>query len=48
MKRSEDIPEDVARLLEKRDKEDRRAAKPSAAAKPPTAERRKRPRRKPQ
>ena len=47
MKNPQDIPEDVARLLEKREKEDRRAPKSSTGAKPPAPERRKRARRKP-
>jgi hypothetical protein len=48
MKPAIDVPEDIAHLLEKRDKPDRRAPKPAGekAAKPP-AERRKRNRRKP-
>ncbi len=48
MKDPLDIPEDIARLLEKRDQEDRRAPKPPpiASAKP-APERRKKTRRKP-
>jgi hypothetical protein len=48
MKPPQDLPEDLARLLEKREKSDRRAPKsPGAAANKPPVERRKKTRRKP-
>ena len=48
MKPPQDIPDEIARLLEKRDKEDRRTPKPAPTAKgKPVAERRKKNRRKP-
>ena len=46
MKPPKDIPEDISRLLEKREQEDRRASKSTGAAKP-AVERRKKARRKP-
>ena len=48
MKPPQDIPDEIARLLEKRDKEDRRAPKPPPVATgKPVPERRKKNRRKP-
>jgi hypothetical protein len=41
MKPPKDIPEDVARLLEKREQEDRRTPKTPGAAKPPIERRKK-------
>lgn len=46
MKPPQDLPADVARLLEKRELEDRRTNKPAPAAKP-TPDRRKKNRRRP-